>query len=39
MGIGAGIANSVTYFLYMAVFSYGSKLVEDGDMEFNQVIR
>jgi hypothetical protein len=38
-GISAGIANSVTYFLYMANFAYGNKLVEDGEMTFDQVIR
>ena len=37
-GISAGIANSVTYFLYMANFAYGNKLVEDGEMKFDQVI-
>lgn len=39
MGISAGIANSVTYFLYMANFSYGNKLVQNGEMTFDQVVR
>lgn len=39
MGISAGIANSVTYFLYMANFSYGNQLVEKGEMKFDQVVR
>ena len=38
-GIAAGVANSVVYFHYMANFAYGNKLVEDGEMEFNHVIR
>jgi len=38
-GLSAGIANSVTYFLYMATFSYGNQLVQHGQMEFSEVIR
>ncbi|CAF4225852.1 unnamed protein product, partial [Rotaria sordida] len=39
MGIGTGVANSTIYFAYMATFSYGNKLVKDGDMKFDEVIR
>ncbi|CAF4170856.1 unnamed protein product, partial [Rotaria sordida] len=38
-GIGTGVANSTIYFVYMATFSYGNKLVKDGDMKFDEVIR
>jgi len=39
MGIGAGIANSMMYFLQSTNFAYGSKLVENGEMKFDQVFR
>ncbi|CAF3949500.1 unnamed protein product [Rotaria sordida] len=39
IGIGAGVVNSAIYFVYMATFSYGNKLVKDGDMKFDEVIR
>ncbi|CAF4062772.1 unnamed protein product [Rotaria sordida] len=38
-GIGTGVANSTIYFVYMATFSYGNKLIKDGDMKFDEVIR
>lgn len=39
VAIGAGVANSMMYFLYSANFAYGSKLVEEGEMRFDQVYR
>lgn len=39
IGIGAGIANSIMFFLHSANFSFGSKLVSDGEMEFDEVFR
>jgi hypothetical protein len=39
MGISAGIANSAVYFLYMTNFVYGNKLVQNGEMKFDQVVR
>lgn len=39
LGIGAGIANSMMYFLYSATFSFGSKLVIDGEIKFDAVFR
>ena len=39
VGIGVGIANSVTYFLHSVNFSYGIRLVRDGEMEFDEVLR
>jgi hypothetical protein len=38
MGISARTANSVTYFLYMANFSFGNKLVQNGEKKFDQVV-
>jgi hypothetical protein len=37
--LGAGIANSMMYFLHSATFSYGSELAQDGEMTFDQVFR
>jgi hypothetical protein len=37
--IGAGIANSMLYFLHTANFSYGAKLVYNGEMKFDHVFR
>ncbi|CAF1371247.1 unnamed protein product, partial [Didymodactylos carnosus] len=37
--IGKAIANSLLYFIHVAVFIYGSKLVENGEMEFANVFR
>jgi hypothetical protein len=39
VAIGAGIANSMMYFLHSANFAYGSRLVEEGEMRFDQVFR
>jgi len=39
VGIGAGLANSMMYFLHCASFVYGAKLVENGDMTYNEVFR
>lgn len=39
VGIGAGIANSMMYFLHCANFGYGSKLVRDGEVQFDYVFR
>ena len=37
--VGAGIANSMLFFLHTANFSYGAKLVYDGEMKFDHVFR
>jgi hypothetical protein len=39
LGIGAGIANSTMYFLHATTFSFGIKLVTDGEIEFDKVFR
>ncbi len=39
VAIGAAVANSMMYFLHSANFSYGSKLVQNGEMRFDQVFR
>jgi len=39
VAIGAGIANSMMYFLIGANFAFGSKLVQEGEMTFDQVFR
>lgn len=39
IAIGAAIANSIMYFLHSASFSYGSRLVENGEMTFDKVYR
>jgi hypothetical protein len=39
VAIGAGIANSMMYFLHSANFAYGSRLVAEGEMRFDQVFR
>ena len=39
VGVGAGIANSVMYFLHSANFGYGSRLVKDGEVRFDHVFR
>ncbi|CAF3938442.1 unnamed protein product [Rotaria sordida] len=39
VGLGAAIANSVIYFLHCATFSYGSKLVNDKEMTYDNVFR
>lgn len=37
--LGAGLGHSIMYFLHCANFSYGAKLVEKGEMKFDQVFR
>ncbi|UJR37711.1 hypothetical protein I4U23_030406 [Adineta vaga] len=37
--LGAGIANSLMYFLHSANFSFGAKLVTNKEMEFDKVFR
>ena len=39
IALGAGVANSVMYFLHSASFGYGSKLVVNNEMRFDKVIR
>ena len=39
LALGAGIANSMFYFIHAANFGYGSQLVENGEMRFDQVLR
>jgi hypothetical protein len=39
VAIGAAVANSMMYFLHSANFAYGSKLVQNGEMRFDQVFR
>jgi hypothetical protein len=39
MAIGAGLAQSMMYFLHAANFAYGSKLVQDQEMTFDKVFR
>ncbi len=39
VAIGAAVANSMMYFLHSANFAYGSKLVEDGLMTFDELFR
>ncbi|CAF4190129.1 unnamed protein product [Rotaria magnacalcarata] len=39
IALGAAIANSTMYFLHCATFSFGSKLVSDGDMNFDDVFK
>ncbi|CAF3842426.1 unnamed protein product, partial [Rotaria sp. Silwood1] len=39
VGLGAAIANSIMYFLHSATFSYGSKLVDNHEMTFDNVFR
>ena len=39
IALGAGIANSMMYFLHSANFSFGAKLVTDKEMEFDKVFR
>ncbi|CAF0788245.1 unnamed protein product [Adineta ricciae] len=39
IALGAGVANSMMYFLHSASFGYGSKLVVDNEMRFDKVIR
>jgi hypothetical protein len=39
VAIGAGFANSMTYFLIATNFAFGSKLVQKGEMRFDQVFR
>ncbi len=39
VAIGAGLANSMMYFLHCASFVYGSKLVEEGEMTYDKVFR
>lgn len=37
--IGAGIANAGVYCLHGTTFAYGSKLVHNGEMRFDQVLQ
>ncbi|UJR11965.1 hypothetical protein I4U23_016143 [Adineta vaga] len=37
--IGYGISNSLIFFLHITTFTYGSKLVENGEMNVDQVFR
>ncbi len=39
VAIGAGIGNSMLYFLHCASFAYGSRLVHNGEMRFDLVFR
>jgi hypothetical protein len=39
VALGAAIANSLVYFLNCVNFAYGSKLVEDRDMTYEEVFR
>lgn len=37
--VGYGISNSLLFFVHVATFTYGSKLVESGEMTVEQVFR
>ncbi len=39
VAIGAGIANSMMYFLHSASFAYGSQLVQNNEITFDKVFR
>jgi hypothetical protein len=39
VALGAAIANSVVYFVHCCNFVYGSKLVEDAEMTYEEVFR
>ena len=39
VALGAGIGQSAMYFLHSAAFGYGSKLIDDGEMTYEQVYR
>jgi hypothetical protein len=39
LAIGAGVGNSVMYFLQCTTFAYGSQLVQDNEIKFDDVFR
>ncbi len=39
VALGAALANSIMYFLHITTFTYGSKLVEDKEMAFDNVFK